>query len=139
MKPGAEIVLPANVAPLIAKSAILQGQPYLKVILKGSHEEWLAAMKVNNYVLERDEFSDTSWTQKLDNSNESKMGTWTELTSRMRMDGSMCTEKKIGEVTYPVVQNKKVIAFVYYRNNAIPGYGCWVMKEPTIGFPIRLR
>lgn len=141
-KPGIEFVLPENVAPFFEISSTMHGSlPYPKVYLKGNHAAWLETMKVNNYVIERDDFANTLWSQKLDNSNESGYGTWSELTSRMLKDTSMCSEKNLpqGGGKYPFVPNKKVIAFVYYRNRSISGYGCWVLKEPEEGFKIIVR
>jgi hypothetical protein len=140
-KPGIEFVLPENVAPFFEKSSTMHGSlPYPKVYLKGNHAAWLETMKVNNYVIERDDFANTLWSQKLDNSNESGYGTWSELTSRMLMDTSMCSEKNLPQGgKYPFVPNKKVMAFVYYRNRSISGYGCWVIKEPVMGLVTRIR
>lgn len=127
LKPGAEIILPAEpLTGFYGKCAVSNPKvPYPKVYLNGAVDEWLEKMRANNFVITRADFENTEWSQYQAGWNWTVL--WSEMLDRMVKDESMCVK---GDDGVPVVLDKLVVAFVYYRSSSVPGWGCWVLKVP---------
>ena len=127
LKPGAEIVLPAEPAKGFYGRCAVSGAnvPYPKVYLNGAVDEWLEKMRANNFVITRADFENTEWSQYQEGWKWTVK--WDEMRDRMVKDESMCVK---GDDGVPVVLDKLVVAFVYYRSTSVPGWGCWVLKVP---------
>lgn len=127
LKPGAEIVLPAEPAKGFYGRCAVSGAnvPYPKVYLNGAVDEWLEKMRANNFVITRADFENTEWSQYQEGWKWTVK--WDEMRDRMVKDESMCVK---GDDGVPVVLDKLVVAFVYYRSSSVPGRGCWVLKVP---------
>lgn len=127
LKPGAEIILPAEPLTGFYGRCAVSGAnvPYPKVYLNGAVDEWLEKMRANNFVITRADFENTKWSQYQEGWKWTVK--WDEMRDRMVKDGSMCVK---GDDGVPVVLDKLVVAFVYYRSSSVPGWGCWVLKVP---------
>ena len=122
-----DIVLPAEPAKgFYGRCAVSNPNvPYPKVYLNGAVDEWLEKIRANNFVITRADFENTEWSQYQAGWNWTVK--WGEMRNRMVNDESMCVK---GDDGVPVVLDKLVVAFVYYRSSSVPGWGCWVLKVP---------
>lgn len=132
IKGGAEVYLPLKPAAIYGSDAISRGTaPYPKVYLKDNFDDWFSVMRVTHHVIERADFTNTTWTSTYAGDTKS----WSIITGKMRADAAMCDTETIGGVSYPRVLDKNVIAFVMRGSNT----GCWALKAPVRGFQLILR
>ena len=132
IKGGAEVYLPSKPAAIYGSDAISRATaPYPKVYLKDNFDDWFSVMRVTHHVIERADFTNTTWTSTYVGDTKS----WFVITAKMRGDTAMCDTETIGGVSYPRVLDKNVIAFVMRGNNT----GCWVRRATVTGTTLKVR
>ena len=136
--PGAELYMPLAVPDVFAAQAIgnITGGVYPKVYLKGNHENWLAKMEENHYVVRKDQFN--TWSGEY----SGRTRTWGDVATMMKYDKEMCTVDAANKVTLNRAK-RSVLAFVLKRSNdgnILNGlYGFWVLKTPDDGLKVIVK
>lgn len=114
--------------------------PYPKMFLMGEIEATLEKLKRTHYVLTRDEFeieNPNDWPYvKIENTILPSFSTVVDV---MKADTLMCESKKVGDITYPKVKDKRVLAFVYYNSSSQPQNGFWVLDGRAKGLAVKVR
>lgn len=138
--PGAEVYLHKEVAEVYGKQAVARATaPFPKVFLPDPIEPWLQTMGVSNFLLEKKDFRNTSWEKKINASDSTKTGYWKDIAAMMMTDAAMCGKETIDGTDYPVLLDKRIVAFVYFTNSSTRGNGCWVLRMSKNGFTIKVR
>ena len=114
--------------------------PYPKMFLIGEIEATLEKLKRTHYVLTRDEFeieNPNDWPYaKIENTI---LPSFSTVVNVMNADTLMCESKKVGDITYPKVKDKRVLAFVYYNTTSQPSNGFWVLDGRAKGLAMKVR
>ena len=143
--PGAELHMAAEAPETIGNLAFANTSSTgnaPRIYLKANVEDWLDAFEVNYHVIPLGNAGElaafnTGWSEAVSATGTRKRA---DVIKQMKRDPDICTiDASNGDLVTRL--KKGVIAYVVRRHtgNAAYSYGCWVLREPSMGTRIMVQ